>query len=267
MKTDLSSKIKILMVLFWTLFNLTLTAWWMTFGLRLIKQVEKLSLNDLTRKQKMLLWEGGILFFMLITGGAALVYFVFREIQTNQKLRTFFATFSHDLKTSITSLRLQVESILDDPSPPSASSSTPFVSSASSHSHSHLSRLVQDTVRLQLQLENALYLAQTDSTRFFKQEVELAKVLNSLQYHWPHLQIFYSGSHRIFVDAKALESILTNLIQNSMLHGKATQVTVQIENPDLKPLLQLISQGQRTGIPRQGWRFSQTFLPTQLQKR
>ena len=138
MKTDLSSKIKILMVLFWTLFNLTLTAWWMTFGLRLIKQVEKLSLNDLTRKQKMLLWEGGILFFMLITGGAALVYFVFREIQTNQKLRTFFATFSHDLKTSITSLRLQVESILDGPSPPSASPTSASPTSPTSASSASL---------------------------------------------------------------------------------------------------------------------------------
>ena len=78
--------------------------------------------------------------------------------------------------------------------------------------------------------------------------MELAKVLNSLQYHWPYLQIFYSGSHRIFVDAKALESILTNLIQNSMLHGKATQVTVQIENPTSSPFYSLYLRDNGQGF-------------------
>ena len=217
MKIHLSSKMKILTVLFGTVFTLALATWWMIFGLGLIEQIGKLSsenlAEDLARQQKMLFWEGGILLFMLLTGGIALVYFVVHEIQTNKKLRTFFATFSHDLKTSLTSLRLQVESIAED----LGDTSSP-----------HLSRLIQDTVRLQLQLENALYLARMESTPFFKQEVELAKVLHSLHYHWPHLHISYSGSHRLLVDAKAIESVLTNIIQNSVHHGKATEMAIKV---------------------------------------
>ncbi|PMZ42889.1 hypothetical protein, partial [Pseudomonas sp. FW306-02-H05-AA] len=65
----------------------------------------------LNRYQHMLLWEGSFLLLVVLAGGIALLYFSFLDLRRHEQLKTFFSSFTHDLKTSLTSLRLQAEII------------------------------------------------------------------------------------------------------------------------------------------------------------
>ena len=90
----------------------------------------------------MLVWEGVMLVGMLMAGGVALLVAIRPEQRRRRDLRAFFMAFTHDLKTSLASLRLQAESLREDL--PEAAGNP------------NLQRLLKDSVRLQLQLENAL---------------------------------------------------------------------------------------------------------------
>jgi len=213
--------LKFALGLAWMIFNLSLAAWWMIFGLRQIDFIQTTSgqlspghaglVADFVRQQRMLVSEGTILIVSLIAGGAALLYYIVRERKRTKEIRSFFATFSHELKTSIASLRLQAESLADDFS---ESGSTPL-----------FARLVKDSVRLEIQLENSLHLAQLETSRFFFEKIELRRMLSSLEHQWPGLRIEIEGDETFSVDARAFETVVRNLIQNAIVHGGARKVT------------------------------------------
>jgi signal transduction histidine kinase len=162
----------------------------------------------------MLMWEGGILIASLIGGGLALFYYARREQKRHAQVEEFFAAFTHDAKTALTSLRLQAESLRED--------------LASAEPNPLLDRLLSDTLRLQLQLENSLFLVNLPRGKFFPQPIRLSDRIEPLRLHWPGVTIVRSGDGSVMADARALESILTNLVQNAVIHGHATQVDINV---------------------------------------
>src|SRR3954469_8325986 len=204
------SRLAIFLVALWVVFTVTLTAWWLIFGLRqldLINQSNLEAAGQLHRHYQMLLWEGGILIASLIGGGLALFYFARREQKRHAQVEEFFAAFTHDAKTALASLRLQAESLQED----FAGAPNPL-----------LERLLRDTLRLQLQLENSLFLVNLTRGKFFLETISLGSLLNNLSRHWPDLKIAQTGDAILLADARALESVLTNVIQNAVTHGDAT---------------------------------------------
>jgi signal transduction histidine kinase len=162
----------------------------------------------------MLLWEGGILIASLVGGGLALYYYAKREQRRHKQVEEFFAAFTHDAKTALASLRLQAESLKEDlganPSP-------------------LLDRLLQDTLRLQLQLENSLFLVNLPTGRLLNTPVRIGQIVDALRYHWPGLSIIQKGDGVVNGDSRALESVLTNLIHNAVTHGEASEVKIDLE--------------------------------------
>src|SRR5437667_10699432 len=210
--------IVIALVGLWVAFTVTLAAWWLIFGLRqldLINQSNVEGAVDFHRNYQMLLWEGGILILSLIGGGLALFYYARREQRRHAQVEEFFAAFTHDAKTALASLRLQAESLRED-----------FANAAPSPL---LDRLLSDTLRLQLQLENSLFLVNLTRGAFFLEPISLRDRVDTLRHHWPDLSITQTGEAITMVDARALESILTNLVQNSVTPGRATQVEVSVK--------------------------------------
>src|SRR5262249_42397806 len=206
MKQD-RDRIKILLVALWVTFTVTLAVWWLIFGLRqldLLSQFHVEQSDQLNRHYQMLLWEGGILIASLIGGGLALFYFAWREQKRHAQVEEFFAAFTHDAKKALARLRLQAESLQED----FADSSNPL-----------LERLLSDTLRLQLQLENSLFLVNLTRGKLFLEPISLGGYVNNLRRHWPDLTITQSGDATMIADARALESVLTNLIQNAVTHG------------------------------------------------
>ena len=209
--------IVIALVGLWVAFTVTLAAWWLIFGLRQLDLINQSNLEgavQLHRHYQMLLWEGGILIVSLIGGGMALFYYVRREQKRHAQVEEFFAAFTHDAKTALASLRLQAESLQEDYS---ESGHNPL-----------LDRLLRDTMRLQLQLENSLFLVNLPHGKFFFEPITLSDRIEALRLHWPDLAIAQSGDGVLMADARALESVLTNLVQNAVTHGHATEVDFKV---------------------------------------
>ncbi len=91
-------------------------------------------------------------------------------------------------------------------------------------------RIIRDTVRLELQLNNSLILAQDDSNTFFIEELSLKKSIEMMSYQWEDFKILMLNDCLLKVDARALESICKNLIQNSLIHGKSKQMKISCES-------------------------------------
>ncbi len=109
---------------------------------------------QLGRVTRMLILEGVMLVGMLVAGGIALLIAIRLEQRRRRDMRAFFMAFTHDLKTSLASLRLQAEALREDL--PEAAGNP------------NLQRMLKDSVRLQLQLENALFLTKTDGAVFIE---------------------------------------------------------------------------------------------------
>jgi len=162
---------------------------------------------------RMLVWEGTVLVGMLVAGGVALLVAIRLEQRRRRDLRSFFMAFTHDLKTSLASLRLQAEALRED---------TPDAAA-----NPNLQRLLKDSVRLQLQLENALALTTADGAVFIE-AIELRSLVDYLREDFPELVIDLTGDARLRADRRALESVLRNLLQNAVVHGRASRVTLDV---------------------------------------
>ena len=212
------NRIVIALVGLWVVFTVTLAGWWLVFGLRQLDLLNRLNLEgaaDFHRHYQMLLWEGGILIMSLIGGGLALFYYARREQKRHAQVEEFFAAFTHDAKTALASLRLQAESLRED--------------FANAGPNPLIDRLLSDTLRLQLQLENSLFLVNLTRGKLFLEPISLSDRVDRLRHHWPDLVITQSGDGVVMADARALESVLTNLVQNAVTHGRATEVDVNVK--------------------------------------
>jgi len=202
----------------WLLFTVALIIWWYIFSQR---QIERLSqaggviADDLIRNQKMLMWEGGTLLCSLVLGGAALLYFIVRDQKQTQRLKEFFLTFTHELKTPISTLRLYAESLHE---------------SLEKSELAEPSRdLIREVDRLSLQLDNSLALALTPDSRLHLETLSLSEVIRPLRDEFDQLSIETPEDISLFGDMQGVVTILRNIFKNSLTHGKATKVEISHE--------------------------------------
>lgn len=196
----------------WFLLTFSISAWWMVLSLGLTAGRGAPTLTAGPGQHRMFLWEGSFLLLFIIAGGGLLFSAIYRDQRRNEEVRRFFSTFTHELKTSLTSLRLQAEILEEDPR---------------NRENENLRRLLRDVVRLELQLENALVLAQAERGKLFLEEIPLKKTVEQLSAHWPELTVQVPKDARVQADQRALECILRNLFQNAFVHGQATRVSVE----------------------------------------
>ncbi|MGE0634488.1 MAG: sensor histidine kinase, partial [Pseudobdellovibrionaceae bacterium] len=150
------------------------------------------------------------------------------------QLREFFATITHELKTALASVRIQGESLGED--------------LKNSEHQILVNRLVADTVRLELQLENSLFLAHADQDQMFFEKADLQKTILSFQHQFPQLRLIVEKNAALDVDKRCFESILKNLIQNAFYHGQATEVRFSSEILSAKNSILLSIQDNGVGF-------------------
>lgn len=209
--------LKLLLIGFWLLFTVTFAVWWFSFSLEHISRLAELEpaqLEHWERQKRMVLWEGGTWLMLLVCGGAALILLVQKEKRRVRQIREFFASFTHDVKTSLASLRVQAEALADDWNGPES----PI-----------LQRLIGDTVRLQLQLENSLFLASQDDLKLFIQPIRLSDLIERLREQWPALRFEVEGDAILRGDERALRTIFSNLAKNALAHGKASEMKIKVD--------------------------------------
>jgi signal transduction histidine kinase len=202
----------------WLLFTVSLAVWWLIFGLRqagTLGQVAQVPPRELSRVHAMLLGEGSALIASLVAGGGAILYSIHRERRRHGAIEEFFAAFTHELRTSLASFRLQVESLQEDFA--DRGEQSPL-----------LDRLLKDSVRVQLQLDNSLFYANRDKGALFIERLSLRRTIDSIAPEFAELRVSLDGDVMVLADARALESVLRNLFQNALVHGHATAVSIRI---------------------------------------
>jgi signal transduction histidine kinase len=206
----------------WLLLTLSLASWWLAIGLGLPP-----------RLHRMFLWEGSAFIALLVAGGVALVLAIRREHRRRAALETFFMSFTHDLKTALASVQLQAEGLREDwPAAPPREA---------------LDRLLHDTVRLQIQLENSLFVAQPDG-RLLRERIDVAAAVARLAEDWPELTVRVSGDAHVTADARAFDAVVRNLLQNAVVHGGARLVEVRVDQPGAG-LVRLTVADDGRGVP------------------
>ncbi len=208
-----------LAVAIWLTFSVALAVWWVIFAYRLLRNLmidPVISTELLIRKQKMLTYEGVSLVVLLLLGGLALSYYVWRESRRSQQMKEFFSSFSHDLRTPIASLRLQAESLSED--------------LKDSNLEKMADRIVKDTVRLELGLENSMLLSNIDDIdRLHIEEYSLQELVRNISQSWPDLKIRCDDDFILSSDRPGIEIVCKNIINNSVVHGRATEVNLSAE--------------------------------------
>lgn len=207
MKLFKKSNLKIILAISWSLFTASLIIWWWIWALELSK--------DNLQNHRMITYEGTTLLTLFLAGSFSFVVYVWQDHIRNEKLKLFFSIFSHDIKTSISRLRLQAE-ILDE--------------EADSVKNAGMNQLVTDIMKLDLQLENSLNFAHLNQTRFYIQEVKLSKIVSQIRSEFPDLNIQIQSDALIHTDVKIFTSILRNVLRNAELHGKASHIDISIKS-------------------------------------
>ena len=205
---------KIWAAILWTTFTVTLVGWWWLFTYRLLT-TPSLVEESAARGSRMLVYEGGTLFTLVFAGGLGLVFYMVQDSRREQRERLFFATFNHDIKTSISRLKLQAEFLKEGFQPTEQGSSKTI-----------MSRLVQDMDRLELQLENALLLAAGKTAKFHFEKLNFGEILKGLRFEFSDLEISLKKDPEFWSDRRAMTSVLRNLMQNSRQHGEATRIEI-----------------------------------------
>lgn len=204
----------------WLVFTLALVGWWISMLHEVLTQMQLGTLNveeQIPKIKKMIFWEGLTLIVLIIVGAVPLIYYTERETTRSQRFKDFFASFSHDIKTAMASLRLQVECLQDE------------LTSESKEAQKLLTGILSDTQRLQHQLDNSLLVAQMRKPKVFLEEVPLQESITRLQYQWPQLKLSVEGQAKAMIDRRLFENLMSNLCRNSIAHGKATEATIKIK--------------------------------------
>lgn len=225
-KNEQRPSIKFIVAVAWLVFTMALAGWWLIYGLMQIEnlqaqvQVGQPEIRErLERQHRMLLSEGIVLLLLLVSGGGAILYGIRVESGRARQIEEFFASFTHDLKNSLASLRIQTESLMDE----------------GGSEQRLLRRILSDTGRLETQLENALYLAEADRGGLHVEPVSIRKVVNDIAPLWPELAIEVDATANdvtVMADRRAMESVVRNLAQNALKHGGAKKLTVTAEVRD-----------------------------------
>lgn len=213
LKKLLKPHMKMALAIIWFAFTFSLVGWWWAFFLLRLNPTENSSMEQLQRSHRMFAWEGSILLAAILLGGISLIIFTYRDQKRNQRLRFFFSTFSHDIKTSIARLRLQAEVLEED-----LQTNAPPV----------MKRLIGDIQRLDLQLENSLLLSNLEDGTLLQEDVSLREIIANLRSEFSELTVELEREALLKGDRRALQSVFKNLMQNSVLHGKASVVRIKV---------------------------------------
>jgi len=220
---------RIIFISGWIGLTISMATWWLIYGLKQIEKNSALAGSEVVRGERMLHWEGGFLILLLLGGGLALLYYSIRDFKRNIQVKEFFATLTHELKTPLASLRLQVESLQEDLS---QTVHAPLVE-----------RLVGDSSRLELQLENALFLASHDSDLLHLEELNVQVLTDALKQSYPDLEVMMTTPLFVRADIRALEGVLKNLIQNAKIHGQATKIKIKVQKKSSGVALEIEDNG------------------------
>jgi signal transduction histidine kinase len=203
--------------------SISLGLWWTVMGLSQAKQIyeleKKIDSSELVelrfyKQSRMIKMEGSFFILLLVIGGSTLLLLTQKEQERSRMLKDFFATLTHEMKTPLASLRLQAESLEEE--------------IKNKKVKILVSRLIDDSKRLELQMDKALYLASINRGEIlFLEKINSKDFFYSLKLNYPQIEFEEVVNTFLEVDRRALESIFKNIIENALHHGKASKIHLE----------------------------------------
>ncbi|NCN95232.1 MAG: HAMP domain-containing histidine kinase [Bdellovibrionales bacterium] len=221
MKWSLIRDRKFYLILFWLFFTAVFALWWMQVGMTHVELLQGLLPDQKAHwesQKRMFFWEGIAWMGLLLVGGLTSLYLLSKEKSHLESLKTFFASFNHDVKTSLTSLRLQAEALKED-------------LEGQESANRLLGRLISDTMRLQIQLENSLFMSASEAQNLLVEKKSLKRFLESAKMKWPQIEVKWDADAEIYVDERGFSIVVNNLIQNALNHGQANEIQFKVSSP------------------------------------
>lgn len=224
----------------WVLLLFLLMGWW---GLVVYNQAEEIAelrtvsgqnsphtQQEWSRTQRMLIGEASAYFVLLAGLTGAMIWLYWRDRRRARALQAFLASVTHELKTPLTSIRLQAES-LGETVPRNAL----------------IERLLEDTSRLEAQVEKTLELARLEGGgALMLQPLPIVSWLERFRAGTEGSQdlvvdVDASGPAQhalVLADPSALLVIFRNLLENTRRHSQTTparaHVSLALEAPHLR---------------------------------
>jgi signal transduction histidine kinase len=209
-----SKKWKLILAVIWFLVTFSMVTWWWFFSLQLLEALiqDGLAFEKYSSLRRMILWEGPFLLLFIFCGGVSLLFLTNQERLRNFSLRLFFSNFSHDLKTSLNRLRLRAEVFAHNESDPA------------------IQKLMEEVNRLDLQLDNSLWVARGEEQKLTKESFSFESIISTLRIEWPDLEIYLNKDVLVQADHQALKSVIRNIFQNTVFHGQASRIDINVSN-------------------------------------
>lgn len=176
------------------------------------------------RTQRMLHWESSVFFVLLLTSSCLLFWLYWRDIRRAKSIQAFFASLTHELRTPLTSIRLQAETIAETVPPGDQNSEL-------------VRRLLEDTQRLESQVERTLELARVEGGGpVYMRPLRLKPMVERVAQPWrdtyrDRIQVVNEiGDEAVLADPAAIQVIVKNLIENALRHSKRNPVVLQLRS-------------------------------------
>lgn len=209
----------------WVVMLLALGSWWLFLVFKLHSTLSELHYPELGSSKNflnMMKWEGIFFFIFLLLLGSSLIILYLRDMKKSKAMQAFFSSLSHELKTPLASMRLQAEVIKD-------------LIEDESHSHDQLSsltqRLIQDTHKLESELEKSLQLSRIEQDapltlvplsleRFLKRQEQKLRLPYKVEV------ILDSEAEEVLADEFALNMVFRNLFENTARHRQNAEKVI-----------------------------------------
>lgn len=230
----------------WLFVVCLLGAWWGRLLLAQAALIAELqgSVQSLEKVQRMLFWESPVFFGLLLISAAVLFWLYWSDLKKTRSIQAFFASMTHELRTPLTSIRLQAESIAET------------LGEDRNSEKSLLKRLLEDTQRLESQVERTLELSRLEGgSEIFIQVVEIKSWLDRFLKSWlpdheSKIQLSLDIQDLLIeADPSALQIIFRNLFENSIKHSKQERTSVKVYSRSVKSgWVSLIIEDQGVGF-------------------
>lgn len=241
---DLRFRLFVLMQAAWSSMLIILTLWWGTLLIQQSKEMAALkealgqpqaeTQSHVEKMERMIFFESGTFILLLLVTNGILIYLFNRDHQRSKSVHTFFASLTHELKTPLTSIRLQAEALQDIEDDPRH---TPYVN-----------RLLEDVARLEGQLTQSLELARLEGGgKLQSASVSLSQVI---QKFLKQNSLVQSGkvklestssvpAYFIRADISALNIIFRNTLDNASRYSLQSPAEVKLVVSKLESTIEI----------------------------
>jgi len=194
---------------------------------------------------RIIFWEGGTFIVLLLFLSLTFIALYHKDRKKGTALQAFFAGMTHELKTPLASVRLQSE-VIDE--------------LAKTLNNDRLNvlvgRLLHDTQKLENQMDKILQLSRLESggelnitSLDIVSQIEVAFKRWGRELKW-HIHNPTSSPLFVMMDEFAFELIMRNLIENTLVHSHAQNVTIHLNQKGQDIELIYHDQGEFSGDPK-----------------